>query len=68
VRRAADHGAGRRRDVILTARGREVAEQSFAALATAQGEIVAPAGKRRRDELARALDALLALFAGHGPR
>ena len=65
VRRVAGRGDGRRRDVILSARGRELAEQSFAALLTAQADVLAPAGKRRRDELLRALDALLVLFARH---
>jgi len=63
VRRAVGRGDGRRRDVILSARGRELAERSFAALLAAQGDVLASIGKRRRSELARALDALLALFA-----
>ncbi|HXK25480.1 MAG TPA: MarR family transcriptional regulator [Myxococcota bacterium] len=63
VRRAAGRGDGRRRDVILSARGRAVAERSFAALLAAQGHVLASTGKRRRDDLLLALDALLAAFA-----
>jgi len=63
VRRVAGRGDGRRRDVILSARGRALAERSFAALLAAQGHVLASSGKRRSDELLRALDALLAWFA-----
>jgi len=63
VRRAAGRGDGRRRDVILSARGRALAERSFAALLAAQGHVLASTGKRRRDELLHALDVLLASFA-----
>ena len=63
VRRAAGRGDGRRRDVILTARGRLLAERAFAALLAAQGDIFAASGQRRQAELLHALDALLGLFA-----
>ena len=63
VRRAPGRGDGRRRDVILGARGRELAEDAFASLLQAQAGVLAPSGKRGRDELVRALDRLLALFA-----
>jgi DNA-binding MarR family transcriptional regulator len=63
VRRAPGRGDGRRRDVILSARGRALAEQSFAALLAAQSEILSASGSRARADLMRALDALLASFA-----
>jgi DNA-binding MarR family transcriptional regulator len=63
VRRAPGRGDGRRRDVILSARGRALAERAFAALLDAQNEILSTSRARGRAELVRALDALLALFA-----
>jgi DNA-binding MarR family transcriptional regulator len=63
VRRASHDRDGRRMDVVLTSRGRALAEASVAALLEAQAELLAPFGARKRDELLRALDALLEGFA-----
>lgn len=62
VRRETPAGDGRRLDVILTPRGSALAEESFGALLTAQSRLLAPFGKRRREELLHALDGLLAMF------
>jgi len=63
VRRAPGRGDGRRRDVILSARGRALAERAFAALLASQSEILSSTGRSARVELVRALDGLLASFA-----
>ena len=67
VRRASHARDGRRVDVLLTARGRALAEASFASLLEAQAALLAPVAKRRRGELVRALDALLEGFAAVRP-
>jgi len=67
VRRASHARDGRRVDVLLTARGRALAEASFAALLEAQSGLLAPFGGRKRGELLSALDALLEVFAGVRP-
>ena len=54
---------GRRSDVVLTARGRDVAEESFQCLQTAQSELLDSFGKAEREQLKGALDRLLAAFA-----
>jgi DNA-binding MarR family transcriptional regulator len=68
VRRASHARDGRRVDVLLTARGRALAEASFESLLAAQADLLAPLGKRRRDELLRTLDELLEIFAGVRPQ
>ena len=68
VRRASHERDGRRVDVLLTARGRALAEAAFAALLEAQSGLLAPFGGRRRSELLLALDALLEVFAGVRPQ
>jgi DNA-binding MarR family transcriptional regulator len=63
VRREAQAEDGRRVEVILTARGRKLAERSFLALYAAQRALLGRLGSRRPDDLMRALDEAFALLA-----
>jgi DNA-binding MarR family transcriptional regulator len=63
VRRVSHAEDGRRIDVRLTARGTSLVEEGFRALLTAESDLLAPLGKRPREEVLRGLDALLSAFA-----
>lgn len=63
VRRVAHAEDGRRVDIVLTARGARLAERSYRALLSEENELLDLLSKTRRDEITRALDALLEAFA-----
>lgn len=54
---------GRRLGVVLTARGAELAEESFRALHAALTSVLGRCGRQQRDEIRRGLDALLNAFS-----
>jgi DNA-binding MarR family transcriptional regulator len=59
VRRVPGREDGRRRDVVLTAKGAALVEVAFPALFAAPSERLARRGKRERDAWMRALDEML---------
>jgi len=63
VRRVPGHGDGRRRDVVLTAKGASVVEAAFPSLFSAPSERLGRRSKRERDAWTRALDEILEFLA-----
>jgi DNA-binding MarR family transcriptional regulator len=63
VRRVSAREDGRRRDVVLTAKGAALVEAAFPALFSAPSERLARRTKRERDAWTRALDELLEFLA-----
>jgi DNA-binding MarR family transcriptional regulator len=63
VRRLPGRGDGRRRDVVLTAKGEALADEAFAALFGAHSERLGARTKTERDAWQRALDELLGFLA-----
>ena len=68
VRRVPGQGDGRRRDVVLTAKGAVLAEEAFPALFAAPSARLSALTKRERDAWLRTLDDLLGFLVRDGER